>query len=65
MNTTLITVIAASVLLGAGSPVVAIPDHGPRSTAPSPVAVSYPFDAGSAALDHVAGQDWLPARRLG
>lgn len=64
MKTALVTAtITATLVLGVISPAAAIPDPDRRGSSSERVEVAFPFDAGSAPLLHVAGQDWLPARR--
>jgi len=58
--------VTATIVIGTFAPSAAMPDpdrlgYEPERTTTS----SFPFDAGSAPLRHVDGNDWLPARRSG
>lgn len=67
MKTSLALITAtATIVVGTLAPSAAMPDPDRLGYAPEqPTITAFPFDAGSTPLRHVAGNDWLPARRWG
>jgi len=65
LRSSLITFTAVTIVLLASTSSGAIPDPDPLYSPAEHVAVRYPFGAASSPVDHVPGEDWLPARRAG
>ena len=58
--------VTATIVVGTLAPSAAIPDPDRLGSATERTTTSsFPFDAGSAPLRHVDGNDWLPSRRWG